>query len=115
MIVNKVECNILNGKPYYDLVVSREYYAHDRTWKTVRDIGDSNSCAKRLVGAYFIPAGPDGSGCTGCSPIPYGVPSDSVTPLYEAPCSAHPSIGAHVNQDFQWEPVGSGNTGVPPF
>ena len=110
MIVNKVECKEYFGQyPYFDLVVSREYYSHDRTWRRVRDLGDSNGCAKSMVGAYFYPAA---SGCTGCTPIPYAVPTDLVTPVYEAPCAVHPSTGAHVSQDFQYEAVNASNTGT---
>jgi hypothetical protein len=109
-IVNKIECKEYFGQyQYYDLIVSREFYSHDRTWKRVRDIGGSNACAKQLVGAYFYPAA---SGCTGCTPIPYAVPSDLVTPVYEAPCSVHPSFGGHVTQDFIYSGVDPANTGA---
>jgi len=110
MTVNKIECKTYFGQyQYYDLVVSREYYAHNRTWRTVKDIGDSNSCANHIVGAYLLL---DPTGCTGCTPIPYSVPSDLVTPVYEAPCSVHPSFGAHVNQDFKWSAVSASNSGA---
>jgi len=117
MIVNKIECNTSTfGYQYYDLLVSREFISHDRTWKRVRDIGGSNACAKQLVGAYFYPAGDPDTGdpnaCTGCTPIPYAVPSDLVTPVYEAPCSVHPSSGAHVNQDFTYNVVTAANSGA---
>ena len=110
MIVNKIECKSYFGQyPYYDLVVSREFYSHDRTWKRVKDIGGGNSCANHLVGAYFFPGS---SGCTGCTPLPYAVPTDLVTPVYEAPCSVHPSIGAHANQDFIYSGVDAANSGA---
>ena len=38
---------------------------------------------------------------TGCTVIPYAVPTDSVTPAYQAPCSINPSSGTFVNQDFR--------------
>ena len=38
---------------------------------------------------------------TGCTTIPYAVPTDSVTPAYQGPCSIHPSSGTFVNQDFR--------------
>ena len=38
---------------------------------------------------------------TGCTVIPYAVPTDSVTPAYQGPCSIHPSSGTFVNQDFR--------------
>lgn len=103
MIVNKIECKELNGYQYFDLTVSREYYSHDRTWRKVISPGEelSNVCGKHIVGAYFFP---DASGCTGCTPIPYSVPADSVTPVYESPCSIHPSSGDHVSQDFVYAP-----------
>ena len=100
---------------YYDLVVSREFYSHDRTWKTVKDVGGGNACANYLVGAYFAAAPDPADGdleCTGCTPIPYAVPSDLVTPVAEAACSVHPSTGTHVNQDFVYRIVGASETGT---
>jgi len=44
--------------------------------------------------------GPSVAG-TGCTVIPYAVPTDSVTPAYQGPCSIHPSSGTYVNQDFK--------------
>jgi hypothetical protein len=119
MIVNKIECKELNGYPYFDLTVSREYYTHDRTWRRVVLGDEGNVCGKHIVGAYFFP---DASGCTGCTPIPYSVPTDSVTPVYASPCSVHPSTGAYVTQDFIYSvPTGIGvaisggdGTGEPP-
>lgn len=111
--VNKIECKSYLGQyPYYDLVVSREYYSHDRTWRTVKDLGGSNGCGKKLVGAYTLI---DENGCTGCTPLPYAVPSDLVTPVYETPCSIHPSSGAHVSQDFTWTSVSASETGTAPI
>jgi hypothetical protein len=106
MIVNKIECKDYFGYPYYDLVVSREYLSHDRTWRKIAALEGGNGCGKHIVGAYFFP---DASGCTGCTPIPYSVPSDLVTPVYETPCSIHPSTGAYVSQDFIYAtPTGIG-------
>jgi hypothetical protein len=113
MIVNKIKCSYFNGYPYFDLLVSREFFSHDRTWKLVKDLGDGNGCYPHLVGAYLTPYVGASGDCSGCTPLPYAVPSDLVTPVYETPCSTHPSTGAHVNQDFVYSSVGASNSGSP--
>lgn len=95
-LVTKIDCIKNYG---YRLKISREYHEHDRTWKESITIGEGQEatdiCVPVNVGAF--------SGTWGCSQLPYSVLADSVTPLYNAPCSIHPSSGVYVNQDYRYE------------
>jgi hypothetical protein len=93
MIVNKITCS--PGTPHsYDLSVSREYHSHDRSW---RQTGSEDCpCVLQYAGSYQYINGGD----SGCVNIPYAVPTDSVTPASDGPCSINPSSGDFVNQDF---------------
>jgi hypothetical protein len=101
MIVNKIECVTSGDSKYYNLVVSREYHEHDRTWSSQA----GESCITRY-GAYRY----DDGESSGCQLLPYATPTDSVTPAYEAPCSINPPSGTST-QDFTYntQPFTSGD------
>ena len=101
MIVNKIECVSSGDSKYYNLVVSREYHEHDRTWS--EQAGEN--CITRY-GAYRY----DNGESSGCQLLPYATPTDSVTPAYEAPCSINPPTGTYT-QDFTYntQPFTSGD------
>lgn len=105
MIVNKITCS--SGTPHsYDLSVSREYHSHDRSWK--QRGSEDCPCVLQYAGSYQYINGSDSA----CVSIPYAVPTDSVTPASDAPCSINPSSGEFVNQDFTFntKPHASGDT-----
>lgn len=100
MIVSKIEC--ISG--IYNLHVAREYYNHDRTWRELKPVPDSDppttACYTSHYGAYIK----DGV----CQSIPYAAPADSVTPAWGTSCLVHHPTGIHSNQDFTF------NSGTSP-
>jgi hypothetical protein len=92
MLVSKVDC--VNG--VYHLHVAREYHPHDRTWKEMKPVPDSDppteACYTSYYGGYVIG--------DSCQAIPYATPTDSVTPAWDTTCLVHHPTGVHSNQDF---------------
>ena len=95
-IVTKIDCIQGTG---YRLYLSREYHEHDRTWKEKVTIDGSPTCLPVNAGGYLYNDGTS----SGCQQINYGSLSDTVTPVYNAPCSTHPSSGSYVTQDYKYQ------------
>ena len=95
-IVTKIDCIEGTG---YRLYLSREYHEHDRTWKQRITVDGEPSCFPINAGAYLYNDGTS----SGCQQINYASLSDTVTPVYNAPCSTHPSSGSYVTQDYKFQ------------
>jgi hypothetical protein len=101
-IVTKIEC--LGSS--YKLFISREYHEHDRKWQERIIIGSGETeediCIPVNAGAYSYNDGTS----SGCLVLPYATLADSITPVYNPPCSIHPSSGVYVNQDYKYQNAG---------
>lgn len=96
-IVTKIDCIYQSG---YKLYLSREYHEHDRTWQQKISVDGVSSCFPVNKGAYLYNDGI----VSGCQHIKYASLSDTVTPVYNDPCSTNPSLGSYVTQDYQYLP-----------
>ena len=96
-IVTRIDC--LGAGSGYKLYISREYHEHDRRWLEMITVDGNDVCVSVNAGGYQYS---NGTG-TGCQVLPYALLADSVAPVYNPPCSIHPSSGVYVNQDFKYE------------